>query len=183
MYAPDHMLGTGPRPPEYVHGFFSAAICRRGHVETATLERQKTVARKCVKCGSLVIASCPRCGAEIRGAPWPRKDLKQTKAGYQAPSFCSECGGLFPWASREAIIYHLEDELESEPDLDESERGKLSKQLQSLLEDGDGKNEKVQTAALRALRAAAPKAWSIAAPALMGIATAELRRELGLPPS
>ena len=80
--------------------------------------------------------------------------------------------------------YHLENLLD-EDDLPEGDRRALVAQLASLRVPaaGDPAAEKRQVAALRLLQSVAPKAWALTAPIVQVILTAEMRRQLGLPPA
>jgi hypothetical protein len=82
------------------------------------------------------------------------------------------------------MAYHLENLLTTD-DLPEADRRALVDQLVALREPaaGDPAVETRQLAALRLLRAAAPKAWELAGPVLRVIITAEMRKKLGLPPA
>jgi hypothetical protein len=127
-----------------------------------------------------VVGSCPysrasSCGSNIRGAV----------AGvfgreFEPHDFCG-CGTPFPWASTTTIVYHIENQLEEEKNLSEGDRRHLTSQLQALL-DVEPSSEPKKIAALQALKNLAPVAWKAALPALQSIATAEMKRALGLPP-
>ena len=106
-------------------------------------------------------------------------------AGYTAtyfpPAFCVECGTPFPWASRDAIVYHIENQLEEQDDLTEGDRRSLLGQLRALA-GADAADQPKQVSALQLLRKLAPKAWDAALPAIQALLTAEMRIKLGLPP-
>lgn len=82
-----------------------------------------------------------------------------------------------------AIVYHIQNQLEEQPDMSEGDRRALLEQLLVLTETPNtGDVESRQVRALTAMRRIAPRAWEMALPALSSILTAEIRR-LGLPPS
>lgn len=148
----------------------SAAVCRRGHVETTVIERRsEELPERCQQCGAPILTACP---ARIRGNPVGVIGL------YDPPDFCG-CGSPFPWASRRAIVYHIQNQLEEETDLAEGDRRRLEEQLSSLLDSET--SVKQQTAALELFKRLAPKAWAAAAPAVQAILTTEIKRSLGLP--
>jgi hypothetical protein len=90
----------------------------------------------------------------------------------------------YPWASRESIAYHIENLLDEQKDLPSGDRRALLEELASLRESPTGGDvERRQVRALEALKQLAPKAWDLAQPLITTIATAEIRRKLGLPPA
>jgi hypothetical protein len=96
--------------------------------------------------------------------------------------FCWQCGRPYPWASQTAIANHLENLLGEQPDLPEGDRRALEEQLKSLREPPTTPEiERRQIHALEALKRLAPKAWELAQPLIMTVATAEIKRQLGLP--
>jgi hypothetical protein len=81
-------------------------------------------------------------------------------------------------------VYHIENQLEEQPDLAEGDRRNLLEQLHSLTEtSGTEETERRQVWALSLLRRIAPRAWEAALPAVQAILTAEIRQKLGLPPA
>jgi hypothetical protein len=165
-------------------GYYQAAVCRRGHVIDSMMEpamtRSDPLPVKCDTCGAKVLTECPNCTARIQGN-------SRSAAGmfvWEPAAFCHHCGHPYPWASHEAMAYHIENLLD-EDDLAEGDRRALVQQLVSLRQSaaGDPVAEKRQVAALRMLQTVAPKAWALAAPVLQVILTAEMRRALNLPPA
>lgn len=156
--------------------YHSAAVCRRGHVEAGAIElRRGAPPACCARCGATVLTACG-CGAPIRG-------LMVGIAALFTPSpFCVECGAPFPWASNEEVAFHVENLLDSEPDLDDGDRRVLRTQLATLrhVPSDSGIAEK-QVAVLTRFKQMAPKAWALAVPALQSIITAEMKAKLGLP--
>jgi hypothetical protein len=166
---------------------YEAAICRRGHKIDAMIEPRKTrlepVPERCEECGAKVLLACPNtnCGARLHGyiiGSFPGRDP------WKPADFCYNCGQPYPWASRESIAYHIENMLEEDASLSEGDRRALREQLDSLRESpADPAAERRQVAALNFMRKAAPTVWHAAVPVLQAITTAEMRRQLGLPPA
>src|SRR6266851_10019123 len=97
-------------------GYYTAAVCRRGHVESSIVELQESIATRCQRCGAQVLTNCPQCKAPIRGNP------VGIAMPFEPNDFCTVCGGPFPWASQESIAFHIENTLEEQPDLTEGDR-------------------------------------------------------------
>jgi hypothetical protein len=164
----------GQQDPEH----YSAAICRRGHVVTRHMELlQGPPPPHCEECGARVFMACPNCESQI---PGPSRGGFNVR--YDAPPFCPYCAHPYPWASREAIVHHIENQLEEEPDLSEGERRTLIAQLDTLRDDPRGEQEKEEKQAkvLERLRAAAPKAFKAAMPSIMDLSTAYIKARLKL---
>lgn len=160
---------------------YSAAVCERGHVATALLELRdpEDVPKWCPTCGALVHKECLNCNQAIRG-----DNSGVIGAHWEPDSFCRNCGHPFPWASREAIVYHLENQLKEQPDLSQGDRRALLEQLQALRESPASADvTRRQVRALEALKKAAPAAWQVMLPVAQALLTAEARRQLGLPPA
>jgi hypothetical protein len=100
---------------------------------------------------------------------------------WEPPDFCHSCGSPFPWAPREAIVYHIENQLEEQDSLTEGDRRILLERLRVLSPETAGDQPK-QVAALQYLKKIAPKAWDAALPAIQALLTTEMRVKLGLPP-
>jgi hypothetical protein len=156
--------------------YYTAAVCRRGHIASSAAELTPPGPR-CEECGARIITACPQCSAALRG-PVQRFGYTFT---YVPPDFCVECGTPFPWASRDAIVYHIENQLEEQDDLTEGDRRSLLGQLRALAGE-DAADQPKQVSALQLLRRLAPKAWDAALPAIQALLTAEMRIKLGLPP-
>ena len=167
-------------------GYYGAAVCRRGHKITALIEpaqgRAEPIPERCSECGAKVLTSCPHCNARLKG--YPIGGPVVIGATWERSDFCDACGFPFPWASREAIAYHIENLLDEQPDLSDGDRRILEEQLKALREPpSDAASEKRQLAALKALQKLAPKAWELAAPVLQAFLSAEMKRAAGLPPT
>lgn len=103
---------------------------------------------------------------------------------WKPDEFCWQCGLPYPWASREAIANHIENLLDEQPGLAEGDRRDLLERLAALREAPTGADvERRQVGALSALKRLAPKAWELAQPLISTIATAEIKRQMGLPPT
>jgi hypothetical protein len=165
---------------KYDPAHWSAAICRRGHVISRMIEEAATtVPTYCPECGAAVLQSCPTCQGQIPGAP-----LNARIIYYTVPNFCRWCGAPFPWASRNSIVHHLENQLDREPNLAEGDRRKILDALDALREAPSTDDvEERQTTALRLLKIMAPKAWQVAAPVIQSLTTSLMRQHLGLPPT
>lgn len=158
--------------------FYSAAICRRGHVSSEMLERSGTDP-KCVTCGADVLTACPACSKPIRGYEKGSMSAQE----FKAPEFCTGCGAAFPWASRQAIVWHIENQLGDETGLGEGDRRVLIERLSELTKQPDSEAaERKQAEVLGYLREKAPKAYEAALPSILSIATSVIKVHLGLPP-
>jgi hypothetical protein len=154
----------------------SAAVCRRGHVFTAHIERAAEVANRCVTCGAPILTECPACKERIRGLP------SNVSGVYRPPSFCDRCGGAFPWATRQARIYELMNMLDEE-ELDAATELAVREQLDALAAaDADDAEQEPRWERVRRL---APTFWakSGAQQIITTLVLAEARARLGLPPA
>src|SRR5438309_2241460 len=81
-----------------------------------------SVGKYCPDCGAVLLNHCPNCNRFL-----------QPVAVYGKPApFCLECGLPFPWASREEIVYHVQNQLDN-ADLAEGDRRALQEELNDLL--------------------------------------------------
>lgn len=137
------------------------------------------VAPRCGRCGAEILTACPSCNSPLRGSY-----VGVAVVGGAPDNFCWSCGDPYPWATRQAIVYHIENLLAGDKTLAEGDRRALREQLASLNQTPSaGKGvEHEQVAALKALRTLAPTIWNAAAPLVTALATAEMKRQLGLPP-
>jgi hypothetical protein len=157
---------------EWIDGWV-AIVCKRGHIATRITEIYTIpeYGKYCQDCGAALYHRCPACA----------RQLPLVNKGAAAPSFCIGCGLPFPWATREDIVYHVQNQLDLQG-LEEGDRRLLEDQLKELLkrpEDKDAENRQVK--ALEKLRDAAPKAWKFAAPILDPLITAWMKSQLGIP--
>jgi hypothetical protein len=74
----------------------TALVCTSGHVANwhSGTQTQLNVPF-CEKCGKETISKCPKCQADIRGAPNRFNPAESTPP----PSFCASCGAPFPWTT------------------------------------------------------------------------------------
>jgi hypothetical protein len=130
----------------------------------------------CSKCGAPVIQACPRCSARILGG-----HVGVISAGGKPEKFCFSCGAPYPWADREALVMQLRNVLEFEPGLDDAARLEIAEQIVVLSEPAEDNKRRVRAGEL--LRKLAPKGWETAQPILQTLVSAELQKQLGLPPA
>lgn len=64
-------------------------------------------------------------------------------SNYRPPEFCFSCGAPFPWASRQARIYELQNLLDEEQ-LDEVDRLTVTEHLNALLDPDLDEGEQVE---------------------------------------
>jgi hypothetical protein len=86
----------------------------------------------------------------------------------------------YPWADRESLIMQLRNLLEFEPGLDDASRLEVAEQIAVLSAPGEDTKRRVRAG--QALRDLAPRGWQAAQPILQTPVSAELRKQLGLPP-
>jgi len=159
---------------------WSGAVCERGHVESGAIERlDQEVAPFCDECGANVLTACPSCKGQILGFYINSYNIR-----FEPPQFCRWCASPFPWASRESLVHHLENQLQREPGLAEGDRRKLLDQIAVLRESpADAGVERRQAVALTAIKKLAPKAWDVGAPIIQNLLTSTIRQHMGLPPT
>ncbi len=166
--------------------YYPALVCRRGHVETWMYEPDKATypmvhepdheyPKMCADCGSLLLSACPACGARIRGAARGWLSPQQVLS-----DFCDVCGTPYPWASRQARIYQLEDLLDEDPEIDEAVRLRVRAQLRDLAGDqgDDEAGEREQWVRVKQMW---PGVAQAGLSVLTTVLTAEMKRALGLP--
>lgn len=159
---------------------YAAAVCMRGHYGDTLLDAPTRTPREtesfCSKCGAPVITGCPNCSAKILGG-----HVGVASANLRPEKFCFSCGAPYPWADRDALIWQLRNVLEFEPGLDDATRLEVSEQIAVL--SGPNEDNKRRVKAGEALRKLAPKGWGAAQPILRTLVSAELKKQLGLPPT
>jgi hypothetical protein len=77
----------------------------------------------------------------VRGYEVPQ--VVVTIFNYEPPHFCHSCGAPFPWASRQARIWELNNILDEE-DLDDASRLIVEEQLQALQDPDLDEREAIQ---------------------------------------
>ncbi len=155
---------------------YMTAVCRRGHIAdyflTAESAYGSTETAFCNECGAPILTQCPDCQSPLWGGE--RGSIPPRGPGH----FCSRCGGPFPWADRQAIVYRLENLLEEDSGLDAHDRLELKEKIAMLI--ANDSSEKNRLAAGQFIMKIVPKAWTVAEPVLRAVLTATTLRELGL---
>jgi hypothetical protein len=153
--------------------YYSAAICRRGHVETSIRELTKgPIGARCSDCGARILIACEGCCIRIRGAP------KGYSLGYDPPQFCDSCGAPQPWASREARFYELENLLD-EQDLDPADELKVRDELKALREHPEA-NEETEAGRWKIVQKLAPGLIAAGGRIVESVVGAAIKSQLGL---
>lgn len=161
-------------PSNYKGRHKPAAICRRGHTQTTDLDLD-IVSERCSICGAKVLTACPHCDERIPGRyAVPGRVVTQVS---QIPDFCDKCGSPFPWASRQARVYELENILD-EQNLDEATRLTVSEQLQALRDPDLPENE--QRRRWQTIKKLAPGILDAGKQIVVTVVSAEIKRQLGL---
>lgn len=151
--------------------YYSAAICRRGHVESE-LDPEEAAAR-CSKCGAVVLTACS-CGQRIRG---PMRGAFGST--WMKPQFCDACGRPHPWASREARFYELENILD-EQDLDPADELKVREELEKLREQPEA-GEAVEIERWKTVKRLAPGLMEAGGRIMESVMTAAIKAQMNLP--
>lgn len=176
---PDNEMAAMRRPDGSF--YLGAAICRRGHVESAYLDPRRTadrpVAENCTACGARVLTACPTCQRRIRG-DYHVPDVF-TAVAPARPSFCDGCGGAFPWASREERIFELENLLDEE-DVDEADRVVIQDQLARLRSADLSEKEERQAWETIKKRGGAALTSGPVKRVIEGLVSAAIRAQIGL---
>jgi hypothetical protein len=98
------------------------------------------------------------------------------------PSFCDRCGAPFPSADRQARIYQLHNLLDEEG-LDPATELAVREQVDALT--SSDLNEAEQVSRWRRIKTAAPALFTKVAtnPVFQSVASAEVKKQLELPPT
>ena len=82
-----------------IEGYYSAAICRRGHKISAIIEpaqtRSEPIPEGCSECGAKVFTACPQCEFRLKGLErggYPMIGGPEWKAA----DFCDRCRKPLP---------------------------------------------------------------------------------------
>lgn len=138
-------------------------------------QNHRQVDKFCADCGSPVLLRCPSCRQPFRGH-------RRGDTSYRPDDFCRECGGAFPWTSREGKAARLRDLLANE-ELDDQGRMEAQEALDLLTVHDESVSDEQKRRALEKLKAlTSVPLWKLAAPILTSFVSAELRRQAGLPP-
>jgi hypothetical protein len=159
---------------------YGAAVCMRGHYRDTILELRgpgEIAESFCSEYGAPVIRACPKCSAKILGA----YEGVMSGGPDEPEKFCFSCSAPYPWADRDALIMQLRNVLEFEPGLDDATRLEVGEQIAVL--SGADEDNKRRVKAGESLRKLAPKGWAAAQPILQTLVSAELKKQLGLPPT
>ena len=128
----------------------TAAVCRRGHVESAALAYPGgPIPPRCAAGGAKILTACPECGERIRGLGG--------EADYEPPDFCDHCSSPLPWVSRQGRIYELMNLLDDE-DLDAATELDVREQLEALHDPDLDEQEAARR--WKRVKDAAPELWS-----------------------
>jgi hypothetical protein len=110
----------------------NGAVCLKGHAIAGDIESHPP-GKFCSTCGAAVLASCPGCGAPVRGYFVP-PGVTAIGGRYSPPSFCFECGKPFPWTiEKVSAAKELADELE---DVSPDDRAKLKTAIDDVAAGG-----------------------------------------------
>lgn len=129
-----------------------------------------SVGKYCSDCGAVLLNHCPNCNRFLQPV---------ALAGRPAP-FCLECGLPLPWASRQEIVFHVQNQLDNS-DLAEGDRRALHDELNDLLQAPDTQEtQKRQVKVLVKLQQGWPAAWRTIAPIVDPLITAWMKAQMGL---
>jgi hypothetical protein len=156
------------------NSYYTAAVCRRGHVESWIADTKDSIPPKCDRCGATILMTCLACGKRVRGAM--REGMFFTDEA--PPEFCDFCGSPHPWASRQARFYQLENLLDEE-DLEEADRLKVQEQLELLQREDDDEETAIERWSV--IQRLAPGVVATGSRIIETIVTATVKAHLGLP--
>ena len=111
-------------------GFYTAVVCREGHVLTSMKELMPEEATPyCPACASATVEACDSCGQAI-----PGHTKGSAYAGsYEPPAYCRYCAAPMPWtASRLTALHELTN---IDMGLTEEERTTLNQSWDELTRD------------------------------------------------
>jgi hypothetical protein len=157
--------------------YSSAAVCKRGHVQTSDVN-YGAFDQRCPRCGGRVLTACTSCQQRIRGTYVSRGGFGGG-GSYEPPDFCDRCAAPFPWVSRQGRIYELENLLDDE-DLDPADELAAREQLQALV--SPDLAEEDERKRWERVRKAAPGLWEKAGARsiLDTVISAAIKSQLGL---
>ena len=153
--------------------YYSAAICRRGHVETMRIElKNQKIKAHCEKCGTLILTSCPSCEKAIQGAP------TGAMGSYPKPDFCTYCGSPFPWVSRQARLYQLQNLLDGQEGLSEADRLTIQEQIQALTKSDIADEEQVKR--WKMIKKANPTVFEFGKELIISVTSDLVQKQIGI---
>jgi hypothetical protein len=141
----------------------------------------------CPECGTPTITTCPSCGKPIRGAKcirrygrvWVSNEASQwtelISRLIAPPSFCSECGTIFPWTS--ASLHAANDLADELDDLNHEERELLKRSIEDVVRDSPNTNVAVTRIKKLAMKAGSGT-LNVLRPILTSVATEAARKLL-----
>ena len=127
------------------------------------------------------MTQCPSCYQRLRGR-YRVPGIVSVSASYTKPNFCDNCAAVLPWAGRDARIYELQNRLDEEQ-LDAATELVVREQLEALMDPDLDEAEQVKR--WKRIKTAAPDFLlkTATSPIVTSLATAEAKKQLGLPPS
>ncbi len=153
--------------------YYSAAICRRGHVETMRIElNSQKIKAHCEKCGAPILTSCPNCEKAIQGAP------TGLMGNYPKPDFCTYCASPFPWVSRQARLYQLENLLDGQEGLSEADRLTIQEQIQALTKSDMADEEQVKR--WKMIRKVSPTLFEFGKELIFSVTSDLVQKQIGI---
>jgi len=159
--------------------FYSAAICRRGHIVDSMLGSHPRgyssppAPNKCATCGAQVLTACPSCGSRLRGHL--RGVVHPDTTLYD---FCDSCGAALPWASRQARLWELENRLEESTCLSEADRLMLHEQMVALQQPDLSDEEQIER--WSRIKRVAPGLLDVGRAIFVSVTSAYVQQKLGV---
>jgi hypothetical protein len=132
------------------------------------------VAARCSTCGAAVLTACPACGAQIRGSV-----PGVIGFAYTPRDFCHGCGTPYPWASRQARLYELENVLEENDNLSDADALTVREQLEALRDNPD-EDEAEQVKRWQRIKKVAPSLTDAGSKIFVSVTTAAIQKHMGL---
>ena len=134
--------------------------------------REKLAPQYCGTCGAQALTQCPSCSTALLKIKY--------LAGEREPyAFCSGCGQPFPWATREQRVSRMQNLLNLDTTLSDSDRLELVDAIQELVLPDTPETEKRKIKALELFKSKAPNAYRAAQPILMPLLSAVIQKALG----
>lgn len=128
------------------NGYRAATVCKRRHEQSTYGETYPgSDLDFCPVCGADVLSACPSCGRRLRGLSRlsTARGAMPTYGRHQW-GFCDGCGESYPWATRQELIYKLQNLLDT-ADISDHDRLMVAEDLQRLQEldeSDDSKDER-----------------------------------------
>ena len=170
--------------------FRAAAVCRRGHPVSSDISKrgsdpfvdglhQRPPESFCSVCGAAVLKECQDCGAPIKGRY--HIDGVITGARYRPPNFCDNCSSPHPWATRQALIWEIENKIPQKA-LSASKRLELRETFEEIASGELSEDEQVKRwqSINPFLRKLPPEAWKTARKIIETVTSAYVKSKIGL---